>query len=329
MKVKNIMFSGFAAAILMGTVSANAATPFKIASQAYVDQQINNLSGANGAISEVSSAVDTLADQIAGENESLTGFESGTTVVGAINDLKEDVDVLNGSASTAGSVAEAKAAADAAQGDVDTLAGNVGDTSGLETTFGAGNDTVVEALGALKTSVDSKADATETTNALAGKVNISDKATTIGTVATASDDKWATEKAVATVVQGITGGSGTVSQQIEAVVGNLGTNTTSGNENTVEEALALKANAADVATDAEVAALLGSGVTTSSTVTQQLQAKQDSLSNDQINAIAKLLAAGYNACVNDSNGSGHCVLTAAKNGGLEWIDVTSPFEITD
>ena len=72
MKVKNIMFSGFAAAILMGTVSANAATPFRIASQAYVDQQINNLSGQNGAISEVASDVETLAGQIAGANETIT-----------------------------------------------------------------------------------------------------------------------------------------------------------------------------------------------------------------------------------------------------------------
>ena len=39
MKVKNIVFSGFAAAILMGTAGANAAIPFQIASKAYVDGQ--------------------------------------------------------------------------------------------------------------------------------------------------------------------------------------------------------------------------------------------------------------------------------------------------
>ena len=44
MKVGNGMFSGFAAAILMGTVSANATTPFRVASKVYVDTEISTLS---------------------------------------------------------------------------------------------------------------------------------------------------------------------------------------------------------------------------------------------------------------------------------------------
>lgn len=324
MKVKNIVFSGFAAAILMGTAGANAATPFKIASQAYVDRQIENLTGADGAVSQ-------LEEKVAGENETLSNaFESGTTLTGAVNDLKGDVDTLMGDENTPGSVAEAKAAADDAQADVDALGEAIGDGFSEQNTVADAIASKADAA-ALGAGIGTGAGEKTVAAALEEKVNVADKATTIGTVATASDDKWATEKAVATVVQGITGGSGTVSQQIEAVVGNLGTNATSGNENTVEEALALKANAADVATDAEVAGLLGDGITPSSTVTQQLANKQNALSADQLNSItaaATLLAAGYQTCINQSGGSGHCVLTAASNG-LTWTDVTSPFEITE
>ena len=71
MKVKGIMFSGFAAAILMGSAGAYAAGTFNIASQAYVDQEVGKLSGENGAIT-------ALAEKIGGN------YTSESTVADAI-----------------------------------------------------------------------------------------------------------------------------------------------------------------------------------------------------------------------------------------------------
>ena len=197
MKIKNIVFFGFAAAILSSAAHADGV--FQIASKAYVD----GLVGTNGSIT---TDVANLKDAV------------GDSTDGLIKDVADLQDTVGDS--TDGLVA-----------DVAALETAVGDTSGLETTFGENNDSVVEALGVLKTSVD-------------GKVNISDKATSIRTVdGGASDDKWATEKAVADALAGVTGGSGTIAQQIATALGDI----KDGNNNdiTVEAALALKQNAAD------------------------------------------------------------------------------------
>ena len=74
MKVKNIMFSGFAAAILMGT--AQAATTWSIASKAYVDSKV----GANGtttqAIEQNASDIDALEEKV-GDGDLSNGFSEG------------------------------------------------------------------------------------------------------------------------------------------------------------------------------------------------------------------------------------------------------------
>ena len=83
MKVRNIVFSGFAAAILMGTAQA-ATTPFEIASKAYVD---GKFSDATSATTEIIGDMDTLnADQ--DQNSVVAGSE---TVVDALDALDEAV----------------------------------------------------------------------------------------------------------------------------------------------------------------------------------------------------------------------------------------------
>lgn len=59
MKVKNIMFSGFAAAILMGVGAANAvvANPVTLADQGYVDAKFNSLDGKKEAVANKVSAI--------------------------------------------------------------------------------------------------------------------------------------------------------------------------------------------------------------------------------------------------------------------------------
>ena len=155
MKVKNIVFSGFAAAILMGTVNAHAA--FEIASKAYVDSKV----GENGTITQ------------------------------AVTEIQE----------------------------------SLGDGIGT----GAGETTVADALD--------------------GKVDKSAVSTSIPATG-ASDDKWASEKAVADAIATVSGSVSDVQQQIADALGDLGTHTdpTSGETvpNTVEEVLETKADASDV-----------------------------------------------------------------------------------
>ncbi len=328
MKVKNIVFSGFAAAILMGTAGANAATPFKIASQAYVDRQIENLTGADGAVSQ-------LEEKVAGENETLSNaFESGTTLTGAVNELATDVaNAASAAQDAADAASAAQDAADAAQGEVDAL----------ETVVAGKADAA--ALGA---GIGTGAGEKTVAAALAEKVNVADKATSIGSTTDASDSKWATEKAVAAAIANVTGGGATIGVLSD---GNGGTYAS------VAAALADKADASDVTAletvvgdassglVADVTALetavgdANSGLTKGvadnaaaiTSINTALGGKQAALSQtelDSITAAANLLAAGYQTCISQSGGSGHCVLTAASNG-LTWIDVTSPFEITE
>ena len=312
MKVRNIVFSGFAAAILMGTVDVNAA--FTIASKDYVDNKVSELTGENGAITE-------LSDLVAGENDALDDGFTSDTVVGAVNELKDDVDTLMGDADTAGSVAEAKAAADAAQADVDALETKVG-TDTLTTTA----QTVTGAINELDSALD-------------GKVNVSDAATTIGAAASASDTKWATEKAVADALASVTGGAGSVSQQISDALGDLGTGNT-----TVEEALADKADATDV-TALETKVGSDTLTTTAQTVTgaineldAALDGKQDTLTTAQLAAVNSGIdatkVAAYEATQTAMSGSctsesDYCVLVKNKDtGAMEWAGITLPFSMS-
>jgi len=229
MKVKNVIFSGFAAAILMGAVEANAA--FEIASKAYVDGVV----GENGTMTQ---SLTTLQNKIGNAAMGTTA----ETVTGAIGELDGKVDTLTGNAETSGSVAHAeasaaaaKSAADAAQGDVDALEAIVG--SGFNST----TNTVAAAL-------DTKVDKTSVATSIS---------------ANPVDTKWASEKAVAdaiaAAVYDVTGDSGSVSEQISDALGELGTHTDpqSGQPvpNTVkdvidalQDAVAAKADADDVYT---------------------------------------------------------------------------------
>jgi len=274
MKIKNIVFSGFAAVILMGTVGANAATtPAKIASQEYVDAEIAKLSGANGSITTIAGDVATLKTTVG--NTALT--TTAQNVTGAINELDSAIDTK------------------AAASDVTALQTTVGNTA-LTTTA----QNVTGAINELDSAIDTK-------------VNVSDKATSIRTVSGgASDDKWATEKAVATFVEGITGGTGTVSQQIANALGDLGTGNT-----TVEDALADKQNSL---TPAQLDAV-NSGAT--SALIDKISTNESAIT--ALQTLTNVLN-GYNTCITQQNGSGHCVLTASS-GGLSWVNVSRPFEV--
>ena len=106
MKVKNIVFSGFDAAILMGTAAANADPVFNIASRAYVDSKVStglvdnnenpiSIADALAAKADTSdvSTLDSqingnggLADDVSDLQDALgSGFSSSNTVANAID----------------------------------------------------------------------------------------------------------------------------------------------------------------------------------------------------------------------------------------------------
>ena len=60
MKVKNIMFSGFAAAILMGVVAEANAAPVAVASKGYVDSVAGKLVDLDGAADEATNLVEAI-----------------------------------------------------------------------------------------------------------------------------------------------------------------------------------------------------------------------------------------------------------------------------
>ena len=222
MKVRNIMFFGFAAAILMGT--ANAAGTFQIASKAYVDSRV---SSASSAASEVADAVGDMDDLGDTENSNIT---SGTdNLVDAVNDLDaalntkqnvSDSSVTNaGNHLTAGNGVGANlealdTALVTAEGAISTLNEQINGDPEDSTDNGLAGDIedLQDAIGTLPAN-------SNIADLLDGKVDKADAATTIRGVSSASDDKWATELAVATIVDGLTGGGGTVSQQIADALG--------------------------------------------------------------------------------------------------------------
>ena len=132
MKVKNIMFSGFAAAILMGVGAANAvvANPVTLADQAYVDGKINLVAGQkenaankftdatkeawkSATNKDVQFPTINVAEQIALDSVAQISADVAdlTDIRAAANKATEDIAKLNGGVETPGSVANTIAAA--------------------------------------------------------------------------------------------------------------------------------------------------------------------------------------------------------------------------
>ena len=367
MKVRNIMFSGFAAAILMGTANA-ATTPFEIASKAYVDAQLKSAAG------------DKIGDMTNLNDETGTNFGENTdTVVEALNDLDDAINTKQNEADSnvSGTLREG----------THLTAGHGVATNliNLDTALGAvetkvGNESVADQidnkLGELGTNETTGADNT-VADALAGKVDKSAVATSIGSQANASNDKWASEKAVADAIAGVTGNIGSIQQQIDEVVGDLGQNATTGKENTVEQALALKQDKSDSTVDASAVTAAnhltaGAGVAGNlvalgnalgdvenkvgnTSVADQIDDAIGTLGNDaegnpytdvadaladkanaadvytktQMDSLlgAKLDKPVPNSCTAQSK---HCVLHMEMVNGepqLSWVDVTSPWTV--
>ena len=199
MKVKNIVFSGFAAAILMGTAAASAAT-FNIASKDYVDSKVSALSENGGAIDTVADAVDTLSGQINGNGgladkvsslgETVNGDPDDANDNGLVGDVSAlentvgDGQLANGFSNGVDDLTEAVNDLQSTKQDALTAGTNVNITnnviSATDTTYTAGTGITID-------SNNNNAIAVNAVNSTAG----------IAATSSASDTAFPTEKAVA------------------------------------------------------------------------------------------------------------------------------------
>ena len=170
MKVKNIMFSGFMAAILTGVAcSADAATSFQVASKQYVDAR-------DEAIVATQGTVDAKQDEDIAKKEDVANKVQTETAYNALGDQDDKTKLY-----TSVAVAEAIAGAAAAKVDVtdrvntlETTVGTIGD-SGLQVNGKTVTD-IVDAVVALDKKTDGIAtdeglsELRENVNQVSGKV---------------------------------------------------------------------------------------------------------------------------------------------------------------
>lgn len=170
MKIKNIAFSGFAAAILAGVSATDASAAINLVTQEYVTTEMNKKQN-------------TLTEANAGE-----GIKIENGVISAEVDLTNTIGSLTDAEGNAITVEQALAGKqDALTTEqttaLDTIAGN----ENLETVLGSGvsSDTVQQvadnatAIDSLETTVAAKANAEDVTNSLLLKEDVANKLTSL------------------------------------------------------------------------------------------------------------------------------------------------------
>ena len=191
MKVKNIMFSGFAAAVLAGACGAADAATYTLASKDYVTNQLatkqNTLTagegiditddtisadlstvtveGADGTQVPVSTALTGLTQSVTAVEDKLGDLPEGTTVADALEKKQDTLTADQQAAVDSGITAEDVAEIESTASAVESLASTVGDAeSGL-----------VKDVADLKTDITTKADAQALTDGLLLKEDVANK----------------------------------------------------------------------------------------------------------------------------------------------------------
>ena len=360
MKVKNIVFFGFAAAMLSGVANAD---PLQVASTAYVTSQLSTKADAsttysktevNGLLDDKQDVIDDLSDIRSGAAKGATALQqadlAGYATTSDMNTALEG----KADASTTYSKTEVNGLlADKADADI------IG--SGFDTT-----NTVAAALAGKQATISDLSDIRSGAVAGATAVQPGTLTTTLGDYATTSDMNTAlADKANASTTYSKTEVNGLLADKANANIIGSGFDTT----NTVAAALATKADDSDLsALDNRVDAVedtIGTGIMSVNGANQAtivaainaLDTKTNGLATDQNmtdlqnnvtalsttmgntslattaqtvtgavnelkNALADVLPAA-NTCTSSNN---HCVLSIDKTtGALTWIDVTTPF----
>lgn len=191
MKVKNIMFSGFAAAVLAGACGAADAATYTLASKDYVTNQLatkqNTLTagegiditddtisadlstvtveGADGTQVPVSTALTGLTQSVTAVEDKLGDLPEGTTVADALDEKQDALTADQQAAVDSGITAEDVAEIESTASAVDSLASTVGDAeSGL-----------VKDVDDLQASVATKAEAQDLEDGLKLKEDVANK----------------------------------------------------------------------------------------------------------------------------------------------------------
>ena len=353
MKVKNIMFFGFAAAILSGTANAD---PLQVASTAYVTSQLStkadasttyNKTEVNGLLNDKQDVIDDLSDIRSGaalgatalQQADLADYATTAAMNTALAD-KADANIIGEGFTTTNTVAAA----------LNGKQGTISDLSDIRSGAALGATAVQPA--ALTTTLGDYATTSAMNSALETKVNVSDIATSVRTTG-AADNKVASEKAVAdaidSAIANVTGGGATI-----GVLDRPG----GGTYNSVSDALDGKQFVSDStvdelpnngqynhitagyavgnnleALDSAVGAL--ETLVGNTSVQSQIATKADAATTlsgygitdaytkTQVdNALAAILPAA-NTC---TSSNGHCVLSIdTSTGALTWVDVTTPW----
>lgn len=358
MKVKNIMFSGVMAAILMGTAGAHAATAVQIASQKYVENQVAD----KATRTELSEGLAAKADKTAFESlqSAVNSTESGLGTKAAQASLDQTnayIGTIPNTATATNIVAyvQEKTAGIATDTALEELTGRVATT---ETDIDGLQDKVgdVSVADRIATSL---ADYTTTANLQKDYLTKADATNTYATKTTIGD-LGAHETVVAYVgdaVQQVNANLGGVQEDVDEALEKADTNTglieglttdvatlqsTVGNaesglvKGVADNAAAIateesRAKAAEEALDGRVGTLettvndTTSGVAANAAAITTLNSGADvegSVDNKiKVKADTLLNRPTTNTC---GANSGLCVLTMSNEGDLVWIDVTDP-----
>lgn len=221
MKVKNIMFSGFAAAVLAGACGAADAATYTLASKDYVTNQLatkqNTLTAGDGIdITDDTISADLSTATVEGADgtqvsvsEALTDLtQSVTEVQESIGDLGTNED---GSAKTVVDALEEKqdtlSNADVLESITQDTVDSIGETAGavadLETTVGDAESGLVKDVDDLQASVATKAEAQDLEDGLKLKEDVANKLT--GESVTEADltaEKYMSALTISKYVQG-------------------------------------------------------------------------------------------------------------------------------
>lgn len=333
MKVKNIMFSGFMAAVLM-SVAGNASAAVSVASKAYVDAQVDavetNVTDIQTALAEggttqtaiaaAQSAANTAQEKADANAESIETLSATVETKANASDLtaKEDVankltgtltaDTLNSMSTEEKStkytsVAAAESIANIAITEVNEVAGD---------------------LGTLKTQVETN---TADISSLSAKVGTASVADSIASALT--DGKYTTEE--------------TVDSKISSATENLVSNdtlTTKLESYATTTALTAEETARKAADTAATEALAGKQDTLTGTGYVTVDQDNDTVSLTVDGAIAAdntgLVTGGtvYTYAIPKPSAectaaSGACVLSSDTSGNLTWVMITDPVSGTE
>lgn len=248
MKVKNIMFSGFAAAVLAGACGAADAATYTLASKDYVTNQlktkehtlttgdgitITRETDTEGNITSATISADLSTVTVEGADgsqvpvsDALTDLtQSVTAVEDKLGDLPENTTVADALDEKQDALSNASVLESIDQETVDSIGETAGAVAGLETTVGNAESGLVKDVADLKNDIATKAEAQALTDGLALKENVANKLT--GESVTEADltaEKYMSALTISKYVQGELSGAldegGAVTKAVEDAIDN-------------------------------------------------------------------------------------------------------------